>query len=201
MKSDKKAPRSLAIEHLSLLIHRVARGDQKAFSDLHALTRDKLRKTARAVCSSNADVEDILQDTYLKIWRHAASFDPGSSSPISWMSTIIRNTAIDSVRSKRFPVTDIEKALSVPMPTDDAVDELHLERVGYIIGRLPEERRTLLSLAYLHGESRAALSERFGVPVGTIKTWLRRTVQAVNREFLAYSESSGVTNAKAWINR
>jgi RNA polymerase sigma-70 factor, ECF subfamily len=120
-------------------------------------------------------VEDVLQDAYIKIWRHAASFAPGRSSPISWMSTIIRNTAIDSVRSKRFPATDIEKALSVPIPTDDdGIDELDLVRVRYIaaeaIGRLSEERRTLLSLAYLHGESRAALSERFGVPVGTIKT-------------------------------
>jgi RNA polymerase sigma-70 factor (ECF subfamily) len=55
--------------------------------------------------------------------------------------------------------------------------------------RLPEERRKLIALAYIEGESRARLSQRFGVPVGTIKTWLHRTLEAVRKDCLAASQS------------
>jgi RNA polymerase sigma-70 factor (ECF subfamily) len=193
--------RSLDIEHLSTLIERVARGDQKAFSDLHALTRNKLRKTALTVCPSRTDVEDLLQDAYLKIWRNASSFDPERSSPISWMCAITRNTAIDAVRLRKLPIADLDEALSVAAPTEDPADEFDLAMVRDIaaeaIGRLSEQRRDLLSLAYLQGESRAALSKRFGVPVGTIKTWLRRTLQSVSRDCLPYADPDAATNAAA----
>ncbi|MGA7809048.1 RNA polymerase sigma factor [Bradyrhizobium sp.] len=193
--------RSPAIEHLSALIDRIADGDQSAFSEFHALTRNKLRKTALTICTSRSDVEDIVQDAYIKIWRNASSFDPDRASPISWICTIIRNTAIDAARPKRLPIADLDEALSVPAPIEDATDEVDLTALQSLaaeaIGKLPEDRRTLLSLAYLHGESRAALSKRFGVPVGTIKTWLRRTLQAVNRECLPYAEAIAATNATA----
>jgi RNA polymerase sigma-70 factor, ECF subfamily len=192
---------SAAIGHLSALIDRIARGDQNAFSELHALTRNKLRKTALTICRSRADVEDVLQDAYLKIWRHASRFDPERASPISWMCAIIRNTAIDAVRPRRIPIADLEEALSVPTPMDDPADEFDLASLQTIaaeaIGRLSEDRRTLLSLAYLQGESRAALSKRFGVPVGTIKTWLRRTLQAVNRDCVPHADAAAATNAAA----
>jgi RNA polymerase sigma-70 factor, ECF subfamily len=191
--------RSPAIDHLSALIDRIARGDQSAFSEFHALTRTKLRKTALTICAARADVDDILQDAYIKIWRNASSFDPDRGSPISWMCAIIRNTAIDAARPRRLPIADLEEALSVPTPIDDPADDFDLASLQSIaaeaIGRLSEDRRTLLSLAYLQGESRAALSKRFGVPVGTIKTWLRRTLQTVNRDCLPHAEAA--TNAAA----
>lgn len=184
----------VAIEHLNTLIRQVARGDQKAFSELHALTKHKLRKTALAVCPASADVDDLLQEAYIKIWRNAAGFDPERASPISWMCTIIRNTAIDSTRSRKLAIADLEEALSVPAPADDPAEDFDPAAVRHIaaeaIGKLSEERRHLLSLAYLQGESRAALSERFGVPVGTIKTWLRRTLQAVSRDCLPYPDQT-----------
>ncbi|PNB45052.1 RNA polymerase subunit sigma-70, partial [Pseudomonas sp. FW305-130] len=88
------------IERLSDLLARVGRGDQRAFAELFAATRNKLRKTARPFAPVNADLDDLLQDAYLKIWKHAAHFDPGRSSPITWMCAIMRNTAIDAARLK-----------------------------------------------------------------------------------------------------
>ena len=63
-------------DHLSLLIARAGDGEDAAFSELYALTSRKMRKTARAVCASGAELEDILQDAYLKIWRNAPNFNP-----------------------------------------------------------------------------------------------------------------------------
>jgi RNA polymerase sigma-70 factor, ECF subfamily len=162
-------------------------GDDRAFSELHALTIHKMRKTALSVSSVSADIEDVLQDAYLKIWRHAPRFDPDRASPISWMTTIVRNTAIDAVRPVRIATTDIEH-VSIADAADQTDDDFDYGRARPIaaetIGRLPDDRQRLLSLAYLEGESRMALAERFGVPVGTIKTWLRRTLESVKADCL-----------------
>ena len=121
----------------------------------------------------------------MKIWRNAGSFDPRRASPITWMCTILRNTALDAERLKKMPLADIEEALSVPdCPAfDDDFDYDFARPVAFdALSRLPENRRILLELAYVAGESRAALSRRFDVPVGTVKTWLRRSLEAVRKD-------------------
>jgi RNA polymerase sigma-70 factor (ECF subfamily) len=173
------------IERLSDLLARVGRGDQRAFAELFAATRNKLRKTARPIAPVSADLDDLLQDAYLKIWKHAAHFDPGRSSPITWMCAIMRYTAIDAVRLKQMPMADFDEALSVAEISDgeDPFDyDLAQPIAARAIQRLPDQRRELVSRAYLDGESRLMLAQRFGVPVGTIKTWLRRTLEAVRRD-------------------
>jgi RNA polymerase sigma-70 factor (ECF subfamily) len=181
-----------ARDHLSRLIARAADGHDAAFSELYALTHRKMRKTARAVSARGTEVEDILQDAYLKIWRNAPGFDPDRSSPISWMSVIVRNTAIDAARLKALPTTDLDQALMIAEPPQDAAEEFDYDRARPIaaraIGQLPDERQQLLSLAYLEGESRQSLAQRFGVPVGTIKTWLRRTLETVRTDCTTFAE-------------
>jgi RNA polymerase sigma-70 factor (ECF subfamily) len=177
-------------DHLSVLIARAAKGENAAFSELYALTSRKMRKTISTVYPRGADIEDILQDAYFKIWRSAQNFDPDRSSPISWMSVIARNTAIDALRLKTLPTTDLDLALSMPEPVPDSADDFDYDRARPIaataIGQLPQDRQTLLSLAYIDGESRQSLSARFGVPVGTIKTWLRRTLETVRNDCAAF---------------
>jgi RNA polymerase sigma-70 factor (ECF subfamily) len=180
-------------DHLSFLIAQAAGGEDAAFSELYALTHRKMRKTAYSVCARGADVEDILQDAYLKIWRNSPHFDPERSSPISWMSVIVRNTAIDAGRLKTLVTTDLDHALQVAEPVRDTGDEFDYDRARPIaataIRQLPDDRQRLLSLAYIEGESRQSLSERFGVPVGTIKTWLRRSMETVRADCLAFADS------------
>lgn len=175
-----------ARDHLSFLIARAAQGEDAAFSRLYSLTHRKMRKTALAVCARGAEIEDILQDSFVKIWRNAHNFDPERSSPISWMSVIVRNTAIDAIRLKTVPTTDLDQALHVPEPTWDALGDFDYDHArpiaATVISQLPDDRRRLLSLAYINGESRQSLSKRFGVPVGTIKTWLRRTLETVRTD-------------------
>ncbi len=158
-----------------------------------------MRKTVRALLPSAADLDDILQDGYLKIWRHAASFDPTRASPITWMCSIMRNTAIDALRATGVPTSELDEALAIPDSADSAADEFDYALAEPIareaLGRLPEERRRLLALAYLEGESRTRLSERFGVPVGTIKTWLHRSLLTVRKDCLG--QAHAVTAAAA----
>ncbi|WP_298880060.1 sigma-70 family RNA polymerase sigma factor [uncultured Bradyrhizobium sp.] len=183
------------IERLSDLLARVGRGDQRAFAELFAATRNKLRMTARPIAPSDADLDDLVQDAYLKIWKHAARFDPARSSPITWMCAIMRHTAIDAARLKQVPIADLDEALSVPdaAGTEDAFDyDLVQPIAARAIQRLSDQRRLLLSRAYLDGESRLMLAKRFGVPVGTIKTWLRRTLDSVRRDCLKAGTNDAV---------
>jgi RNA polymerase sigma-70 factor, ECF subfamily len=180
------------VEHLNDLLRRSSHQDQRAFAELHASTKAKLRKTAIAICGHSPEVDDIIQETYMKIWRNAGSFDPRRASPITWMCTILRNTALDAARLKKLPVADIEEALSVPdcpVCGDDDFDYDFARPVAFeALSRLPENRRILLELAYVAGESRAALSRRFDVPVGTVKTWLRRSLEAVRKDCLGATQ-------------
>ncbi|CCE04104.1 putative RNA polymerase sigma factor [Bradyrhizobium sp. STM 3843] len=176
------------VAHLSALLAAVAAHDELAFAELHAQTRTKMRKTVRALLPASTDIDDVLQDGYLKIWRHAKSFDPARASPITWMCTIMRNTAIDALRAAAAPMSELDEALSVPDLTDTSADDFDYARAEPLareaLARLPEQRQRLLTLAYLEGESRTRLSQRFGVPVGTIKTWLHRSLLAVRKDCL-----------------
>lgn len=114
---------------------------------------------------------------------------------MAWMSAIVRHTAIDHLRTRRQPNVELNEALTVPAavgpsPTED-FDYVSAEPIARgVLARLPEDRRRLVALAYLEGESRASLSRRFGVPVGTIKTWLHRTILAVRKDCLAASAAA-----------
>lgn len=174
-------------EMLPGLLARVSAGETRAFAELHTITRGKLRRVALAVGAAPNDVDDILQDSFLKIWRNAARFDCGRASAMTWMSAIVRNTAIDHLRTRRQPSVELDEALLMhaagePSPAED-FDYAGAEPIALeALARLPENRRRLVALAYLEGESRASLSLRFGVPIGTIKTWLHRTILAVRKE-------------------
>jgi RNA polymerase sigma-70 factor (ECF subfamily) len=189
MSCGRAVQRDSSIERLSTLLRRAGSGDQQAFAELHASTRNRLRKTALSVSPSIVDLDDLLQEAYLKIWKNAASFDSRRASPITWMCTIMRNTTIDALRLKHVATADLDEALSVPDADGRDADPFDYDFVqpiaAGVLEKLPWDRRHLLSLAYLEGESRLSLSRRYGVPVGTIKTWLHRTLASVRVDCLA----------------
>jgi RNA polymerase sigma-70 factor (ECF subfamily) len=177
-------------QNLRHLLQRVSHQDPRAFAELYASTRHKMRRSALTVCGASPDIDDILQITYVKIWRNSAQFDPNRASPITWMCAILRNTAIDLIRVKKLPQATLEEALAIPNPPDaSAEDPFDYEATAPIalaaLRKLPDDRRMLIVQAYLKGESRAVLSRRFGVPVGTIKTWLHRTLVSLREECAA----------------
>lgn len=181
------------LRHLAALLQEIAGGNAQAFAELHALTRRKLQRTAAAACQGSSDADDVLQESYLKIWRAASSFDSSRASPITWMCTIVRNTALDSARARKLAVADLSDAMDVPAPVEE-FEEFDYEFARQITAEallnLPEDRRRLISLAYVEGMSRLSLAEQFGVPVGTIKTWLRRALASVREECSAAARDS-----------
>ncbi|MDA9424887.1 MULTISPECIES: RNA polymerase sigma factor [Bradyrhizobium] len=182
-------------ERLPELLARVSAGETRAFAELHTLTRDRLRRIALAVGASPHDVDDILQETFLKIWRNADRFDAGRAPAMAWMSAVVRNAAIDHHRARRQPTYELDEALLVSAGAGaSSIEDFDYASAEPIarraLARLPDDRRRLVALAYLEGESRASLSRRFGVPVGTIKTWLHRTILAMRKDCIAASAAA-----------
>ena len=175
------------------LLRRTALKESGAFAELLACTSNKMRATARSVCRSTCDIEDVLQEGYLKVWKYAPNFDPDRASPITWMSVVIRNTAIDFVRARKLTLLrqhELQDLYDPPNASDEGYDVEGLWQIASkAMQKLPKDRRNLIELAYLHDESRILLAKRFNVPVGTIKTWLRRAILAVKQDCLTNSQS------------
>ena len=176
------------------LLAEVARGNKSAFARLYGLTHAKLLGVALRILRDRALAEDVLQESYLKVWRHAASYDPAIASPMTWMATIVRHGAIDACangRSRRSAART--RCRQLPSNDPDPVDEMHLARLRpkalAAFARLPEDKRRLIMLAYLRDRSRHDLSIRLGIPANTVKTHLRRALLELRATMFASIET------------
>jgi RNA polymerase sigma-70 factor (ECF subfamily) len=176
------------------LLTEVARGNKSAFAKLYGLTHAKLLGVALRILRDRALAEDVLQESYLKVWRHAASYNPAIASPMTWMATIVRHGAIDALRKRQIEAFGSEDEISaVPSNDPDPVDEMHLARLRpkalAAFARLPEDKRRLILLAYLRDRSRHDLSVRLGIPANTVKTHLRRALLELRATMFASIEA------------
>lgn len=158
-----------------------AEGDRAAFGRLYELTAAKLLGVIRRIVSDPAEADDVLQDVYVRLWAAAPSFDATRGPALAWMATSARNRAIDRVRlvaHKRTSSTEVSKESEQVErhPGELLGDRAELQRC---LGDLSEEPRTCVLLAYVEGWSREELAERYGRPVGTIKSWLSRALSAL----------------------
>jgi RNA polymerase sigma-70 factor (ECF subfamily) len=163
------------------LLAAVAKGDKAAFERLYGATRAKLYGVLLRILGRPEAADDVMQETYLKVWQMAGKFDPTVASPITWMVAIARNRAIDIVRKKAdVSVEDSPEAMAVaadtppPLARREMTEELR--RLLGCLGKLDPEKQRIVLLAYYSGWSREQLSHKLDIPVNTIKTWLRRSL-------------------------
>jgi RNA polymerase sigma-70 factor (ECF subfamily) len=174
----------LSSQELVWLLAAVAKADRSAFERLYAATRAKLYGVVLRILRRHDLADEVMQETYLKIWNSAGQFDPALSSPITWMVAIARNRAIDLVRKKTEVSIEeesevLEAAADTPDPLAKREMTEELRRLLACMGRLDEERRRLVLFAYYGGWSREQLATKFEKPVNTIKTWLRRALMEI----------------------
>ena len=163
------------------LLGAVAKGDQAAFERLYGATRAKLYGVLLRILGRSDLAEEVMQETYLKVWKMADKFDPSLASPITWMVAMARNRAIDIMRKKgEISIEDEPDAVSVaaeqpaPLARREMTEEL--KRLLACLGKLDPEKQRIVLLAYYSGWSREQLSTKLDIPVNTIKTWLRRSL-------------------------
>lgn len=168
---------------IETLIARVALGDREAFASLYDLVSPQLFGITLRVIKQRAAAEDAMQETFTKIWRNADRYQANGYSPMAWLVTIARNTAIDSLRARqKVQFSDFEMHdLPSPEPTAEqrVVAQSELGRITDCMDELQPRRREAIRLAYLDGESYAGISEQMDVPLNTIRTWLRRGLMSL----------------------
>jgi RNA polymerase sigma-70 factor (ECF subfamily) len=177
--ADPIAAGEAARRHLTLVLARIASGDRAAMKELYALTSGKLFGVCLRICSERSAAEDVLQDVYLKVWKRAGRYDPARASPITWLATIARNTAIDWRRANGTVMLEADSAAATIADERLRADQL-LERAGthgrihHCLGTLEEKQAQSIRAAFLDGLTYAELAERMRTPLGTIKSWIRR---------------------------
>lgn len=170
---------------LRQLLAQVARGDRTAFAKLYDVVSGRLFGIIGRILPRAELAEDALQETFMRIWQRASSYDETIASPMAWMATIARNQAIDLKRrsAERLAAlaSELDETLAdeSPDPESLAGQAGDLRRLGECMQGLPNERQQLVLLAYRQGFTREELAERFKRPVTTIKTLLRRSLIAL----------------------
>ncbi len=159
----------------------VATGDKNAFEEVYRRTSAKLFGVCLRIFPERQDAEEALQDAYLTIWSKAATFDSNRASPITWLVTLTRNRAIDRLRAIRNRgLASLDEAVDVadPAPLAESVmlaDEAD-SRLNYCINTLDKRDAECVRTAFLNGATYAELAIRDGVPLGTIKSRVRRAL-------------------------
>ena len=168
----------------SELLVRVAGKDVAAFQELYNATSAKLFGTVLRILRTKDRAEDAMQEIYLKIWERADRFELSKGSAIAWMTTVARNHALDDVRrnatipqaSELLPDSAVAQGVDL-IALREAAD--NSQRLLSCLKSLETEKQQMILLAYQFGLSRDELSTRFGHPVATVKTWLRRGLQSL----------------------
>jgi RNA polymerase sigma factor (sigma-70 family) len=164
---------------LENLLEEISRGNHAAFRALYDQVSPKLFGVVLRITRNRPMAEEVLQETFVKVWQKAERFSPEAGQPMAWLAAIARNRAIDRIRAEkveRSQPMDDESALErlVAPDTGDPATRVALRKC---LGQLDDEARNCVILAYCSGFSREELAERFGRPVGTIKTLLFRSVR------------------------
>ena len=163
---------------LARLVERVSTRDQVSLKALYERTSAKLYGICLRLLQDEAEAQDVLQEVYLTVWRRAALYEQARASPITWLATIARNRSIDRLRSRRGPADSLDLAADVPDDRRSAFDVLEaaddVSRLRRCLDELEEKPRTMIRAAFFDGASYPQLAEREGVPLPTMKSWIRR---------------------------
>jgi RNA polymerase sigma-70 factor (ECF subfamily) len=167
-------------ETLTGLLKATAGGDEAAFDRLYGATSAKLFGVIARIIRQRDVAEEILQETYLRIWDHAGDYRFDKGRPMTWMITIARNRALDCLRRQR-PERPLDDSPGRdawpdpdPGPLDLAIAGESAQALRRCLDELGEEQRSCITLAYVEGYTHDELARRLACPLGTVKSWIRR---------------------------
>ena len=150
-------------------------------AQLYRRTSAKLYGICLRVLRDEAEAEEALQDAFVTIWNKARLYDPAKASALTWLSVLARNKAVDRVRLKRIPTSELAEAAEFPDDSPSAFEVLEAAddraRLMHCLEQLDERYRSLIRAAFVDGASYPELATREAVPLGTMKSWIRRSLQ------------------------
>lgn len=165
---------------LETLLSRTSLGDRAAFEELYQRTCAKLFGVCLRILKDRQDAEEVVQESYVKIWHNAGRYVQARAKPISWLVAIARNQAIDRLRTRKPQAAGLDDAAEVaadtPSPEAQTVASDDNRRLRDCLARLDQQHAAAVRSAYFEGKTYEELARRSNVPLGTMKSWIRRSL-------------------------
>ena len=173
------------------LLDRVATRDERALKLLYDLTASRLYGLALRIVANKEWAEDVLQESFLGIWRSAETYRDSLSPPLAWMGMLVRSRALDFLRRRRaerlhlnVSIESVEELLQdqdaqAPMQLIEASEQA--AALHQCLQQLAQPQRQVVSLAYLRDLSHSELASCLKLPLGTVKTWMRRSLEQLRK--------------------
>lgn len=164
------------------LLRLIAAGDRTAFGEFYDRHAILMFSVASRILNDPGDAEDVLQEAFIQIWEKAANFDPKLGKPSSWAAILVRNKAIDRIRSSQRRTRLAQEAgteMAIVAEVNESANEaIHgpeqAKLIKSAIVELPAEQRQAIELAYFSGLTQNEISEKLHEPLGTVKARIRR---------------------------
>ncbi len=168
-------------DQIAALLSRCALRDQQAFAALYEASAAKLFGVAVRITRRRDWAEEVLQESFVKIWHHAGSYDSDKSAPMTWMTAIVRNRSLDWLRRpQEVRTSEEQEALLGAIPDEGPGPQELVSLAGQALRlhecmeKLSEDQKRSITLAFFYGLSHGELAAKMGKPLGTVKTWIRR---------------------------
>jgi RNA polymerase sigma-70 factor, ECF subfamily len=175
---------------LADLLARTALADQVAFAELYRATSSQLYGVAIRILREAAAAEEILQESFVAIWHHAASYAPAKSQPLTWLTVIVRNRCLDSLRRRELDTVsmtsdddyaDLELPGGGPTPAELLIEGAEAQSVRECVETLEGGSKQAIALAFFQGLTHAELAAHLHEPLGTVKSWVRRGLERLRQ--------------------
>lgn len=185
--NDQQEAVRLRNQELERLLAACALSDRKAFARLYSMTSAKLYGVVLRILNRDDLAQDCLQDAYIKVWNNAGNYRSQMAAPLTWMSAIVRNQALDLLRKRKREVMESndnglpEQIDGALLPLEGLTRTDDGKRLGNCLEQLKEQQRQVIALAYFKGLTHDELAAYTETPLGTIKTWIRRGLDQLRR--------------------
>lgn len=164
------------------LVAQIASGDVQAAAKLFDRHAPLAFNLAARILRDKAEAEEVVQELFVRIWQNAAQFDPARGEVKVWLVQMARSMAIDRLRSHTSRSKREEGYAAETVERNPSTSENEQGRlVKQALFELPEDERNILTAAYFEGYTQAELAERFGLPLGTVKSKVRQGMQKMRK--------------------
>ena len=181
------------------LMRQVAAGEIGGLETLYDRYHAAAYALALRITTETGLAEDVVQDSFLGLWRNAGRYAEDKGSVKGWLLAIVRHRAIDSMRRRRNGVTigdeteePLPASLTLPDIWPEVAGRLDAEKVRLALGKLPEQQRDAIELAYFDGLTQREIATRTGAPLGTVKSRMRLGLVSLRRELSELAEAESL---------
>lgn len=166
------------------LFERLQNGSEEALSEIYDNYSAPLYGLILKIVKDEMEAQDILQDCFITIWKKASSYDPSKGSFFTWMLNICRNRSIDVIRKSKRTSSHHEEMIATDV-ISTSIEGINVDSIGIadLLKNLSPEERLIIDYLYFKGYTQQEVSDELGIPLGTIKTRVRRAMQELRGSF------------------